>query len=324
MSEKIRPDTFRESMDRYYGDVKPDPFLARRIIASEKGENRMHRTISTRVVTIVAVLVLIAAAACAATELIRRQAWGGGGVYEFTMEAEETDPIPEYRSEDAAGLIMDVPDDAYAVAYVRSRDGSYDITVRDHPKMKVFEDPEAFMAAAGEIGYLTLPVELPEELEYFYGEIIYGLKQEGNKESFLWEGFREENEHAHLVEEKQKNNVSFRRYELDEDAVIVTGYHISMGVNGKQLVVNAEVTCSDDIFLLPDDSATREVTVQGMESALLAVQEDPAWPTPNDLYMRRTLDTKALFGTDVEAEEVIYASYEGTDAELLVKMFGGK
>ena len=50
MNEKIRPDEFRESMDRCLSGVKADPFLAGRVLASKEGEPAMKRKLSVSLV----------------------------------------------------------------------------------------------------------------------------------------------------------------------------------------------------------------------------------------------------------------------------------
>ncbi len=65
MNDKINTNEFRESLDRHLSDMKADPFLAQRIIASEKEERPVKKKFSFAVVLAVAVLVIGAAVAIA-------------------------------------------------------------------------------------------------------------------------------------------------------------------------------------------------------------------------------------------------------------------
>ena len=78
MSNSLKPDEFRESVYRCFPGVKTDPFLAERIIASEKGETKMKKKISFSLAFVLVVLLVLAAAACAATVLNRQVNWQGG------------------------------------------------------------------------------------------------------------------------------------------------------------------------------------------------------------------------------------------------------
>ena len=40
--------------------------------------------------------------------------------------------------------------------------------------------------------------------------------------------------------------------------------------------------------------------------------------------LSRNLDSKTLFGKDVEAEEIVYAATDGSEPECMLKMFAGE
>ena len=69
MKDKITAREFRESMDRRLSGVQDDPWLAQRIIASEKGAEPMRKKLPLSIV-IAIVLVIVATVTALATGTI--------------------------------------------------------------------------------------------------------------------------------------------------------------------------------------------------------------------------------------------------------------
>ena len=65
MNDKINANEFRESLDRHLSDMKADPWLAQRIIASERGEGKVKKKLSVSVILVVSLLLVLTTAALA-------------------------------------------------------------------------------------------------------------------------------------------------------------------------------------------------------------------------------------------------------------------
>ena len=76
MSDKISANEFRESLNRHLSLMKADPWLAQRIIASERGETKVKKKLSVSVIVALLLLVL-ATVALAVTGLYRVINWQG-------------------------------------------------------------------------------------------------------------------------------------------------------------------------------------------------------------------------------------------------------
>ena len=338
LNKKINPKMFRESMDRCYSGVKADPYLAGRIIASEKEKTVTGRRLSVRFVCIVAALVVLAAAAAAGIELAHHQVWSADGeMHDFTIpqideEKPETYPGMSESREDlnnAMSIMMsEIPDDEYAVVwYEYSMDGENTSKyVRPHEKVKVFTSFGEFRKYMAKVEYLTIPSWLPEDVaeEDFYAEVEIGLKSE-EEGKLIWDDFEEKNEKAQLIEEREKGEIHLRRYHFDEADEIIKGYTVSAySERFGALNAHGEVSSDGAVFTIDEDRTTRPVQIPGMDHSLLVISPHPEWPTPHELLMRRNLDTKAFFGKEVEAEEIVYAATDGSEPECMLKMFGGQ
>ena len=338
LNKKINPKMFRESMDRCYSGVKADPYLAGRIIASEKEGTRTGRRLSVRFVCILAALVVLAAAAVAGIELAHHKVWSADGeMHDFTVpqiyeEKPETYPGMSVSREELDNtmsvMMSEIPDDEYAVAwYEYSMDGvNTSRNLRTHAKVKVFTSFGEFREYMANVEYLTIPSWLPEDVaeDDFYAEVEFGLKSEAD-DQLTWDYYEEQNEKAQLIEEREEGPVHLRRYHFDEADEIIKGYTVSVyseSLHG--LNVHGEVSTSGGVFTIEDDRTTRPVQIPGMDNSLLVISPNPEWPNMHELLMRRNLDTKALFGKDVEAEEIAYASTDGPEPECMLKMFGGQ
>ena len=99
MSDRISANEFRESLDRHLSDMKADPWLAQRIIASENGEIRMKKKRCFGLILAVVLLLALTTVAFAVTRLYRVINWQG----DVTRTIDPTQ-TPASASEDAADM----------------------------------------------------------------------------------------------------------------------------------------------------------------------------------------------------------------------------
>ena len=85
MNDKINANEFRESLDRHLSDMKADPWLAQRIIASERGEGKVKKKLSVSVILVVSLLLVLTTAALAVTGLYQVINWKGDGNLELRI-----------------------------------------------------------------------------------------------------------------------------------------------------------------------------------------------------------------------------------------------
>ena len=277
MSEKIRPDEFRESMDRCLSGVKADPFLAGRVIASKEGEPRMKRKLSVSLVFVLVALLALGTVAYSATILFRSVNFDGEVVstepprdlndffYGSDMTAAETKALVEQTADD-------VPDDIYCQAWYSSpKDGATYLST--HRRTKKCTSYEEFLECMKGVNNLHLPVLPPEEYTSFSAEVIMDCAY-GNP--------------LFLLEEGKNGPVQYVRYTYDEDASVITGYTLHFGYEDQskdvyiESLLNGHVTES---FGLYEGSSAEPITVSGMDHAILLSVSD----CYNQIFMYRSL-----------------------------------
>ncbi|MBR5962071.1 MAG: hypothetical protein IKZ98_13895 [Clostridia bacterium] len=325
MNEKIRPDEFRESMDRCLSGVKADPFLAGRVIASKEGETGMKKKLSLSLVFALVALLALGTVAYSATRLFRSVNMKGEVVsteppsYEDTdffygsgMSAKETKELVEHTA-------MDVPDDVFCQAWYSSpKDGATYLST--HPRMKKFTSYEEFLESMAGIDYLTLPAQLPEDYASFYAEIhmdcAYGYPLE-------------------LLEEGENGPVRYVRYTYDESASVITGYILIFHYEDQSKDIHISASLSGhgpESYILTDTESSDPVTIQGMDEALMLTMPGHY----SQLHMERRFDWEKQirihapkkYNSDesdngfYRYEHVIVSSHNRSPEELL-KIFNG-
>ena len=131
MNKRITAEDFYNAIERQFSDLKPDPWLAQRIIASEKGEAKVKKKLSVSV--IVALLLLaLATVALAVTGLYRVINWQGDvtRTIEFSQKSnsEIVQSVPEEwymeSMESLNSFISEIPDEETTFAWYNNDDGS--------------------------------------------------------------------------------------------------------------------------------------------------------------------------------------------------------
>ena len=327
MSEKIRPDEFRESMDRCLSGVKADPFLARRVIASKEGEPRMKRQLSVSLVFALVALLALGTVAYSATILFRSVNFDGEVVsteppremtdffYGSGMSAEETMALVDQTAND-------VPDDVYCQAWYSSpKDGATYLSV--HRRTKKCSSYEEFLECMKGVDNLHLPVLPPEEYTSFSAEIYMDCAY-GNP--------------LFLLEESENGPVQYVRYTYDEDASVITGYTLHFGYEDQsknvyiEALLNGVVTKS---FGLYNDSSAEPITVSGMDRALLVsssghtesifMYRSLSWPEQTRVHEPEKANSQCVYSNNgFYRYETIAITAPNRTAEELLKVLTGE
>ena len=325
MSEKIRPDEFRESMDRCLSGVKADPFLAGRVIASKEGEPRMKRKLSVSLVFVLIALLALGTVAYSATHLFRSVNMSGEVVsteppreidecfYGSGMSAMETKKLVDQTAND-------VPDDIYCQAWYSSPK-DHATYLSTHYRTKKITSYEEFLEYMAGTEHLTLPAYVPEDYTSFSAEVYmdcaYGYPLE-------------------LLEENTNGPVQYVRYTYDESASVISGYLLIFGYedHSRDMYIMSSMAGSvPEAYDLTDNDTSEPVTVKGMDGAILL--SNPEYYI--QLHMQRRFDQYKRIRIHVPEKadsdqsdngyykyEYVVVAAKDCQPEDLLKVFNGK
>ena len=264
MSSKVTPDSFRASMDRCLSGAKADPFLASRIIASEKGEPKMKKA-SVSIALVLLVLFILATVAYAASKMSHSVNWKGETILEYPDTYDEE--LANFKAgtgmsineayEIAGRLAAEVPDNYYVeVEYELPGDHN---AFSFHPKRKCFTSFEEFKKYMADYDYLTIPAWLPEDMTGFNAEVHM------NMSTLL---HRNDSE----IEEYQDGPAHYSRYTYDDSLSVVTGYQIEFYIGDGNVWVSSYVRNGSESQpgnSLEEKDVIRVVSIKGMDDSLL-------------------------------------------------------
>ena len=283
MSDKISANEFRESLDRHLSLVKADPWLAQRIIASERGEKKVKKKLSVSVIVALLLLVL-ATVALAVTGLYRVINWQG----DITRTTELTQAsgletlqseTEDWREDSLHSFISEIPNEETTFAWYNNDDGSIRCSEL-HQKQIPISSIEWFAEYMQGIQHLSVPISFPEgNISYCYGQVFLECKAFGNYT---------------LIKNGQSGSMCYNRFLIDESSSVTTGYDLFFTSgdpeNGTQYHIRSELRdrTYDEPLMLREGESARKVTIEGMSDALLITAEDPTYP--DGLIMQRKLD----------------------------------
>ena len=265
MNNKVTPDSFRSAMDRVLSGSKADPFLASRIIASEKGEPKMKKT-SVSIALVLLVLIILATVAYAASKMSHNVDWKGETILEYPNTFDEE--MAEFKAstgmsmneayEIANRLAAEVPDNYYVeVNYELPGDHN---AFAFHPKRKCFTSFEEFKEYMMDYDYLTLPAWLPEDMTGFNAEVHMDMSPVLHRNDIE-------------IEEYQDGPAHYSRYTFDDSLSVVTGYQIEFYTGYGNVWVESyvynESKYSEPGNSLGEKDVDRIVNVKEMEDSLL-------------------------------------------------------
>ena len=277
MNKKITAAELYDSVERQLSGLKPDPCLARHVIAAGRGENGMKKKLSAGLVFAIVLVLVLATAACAVTGLYRVVTWNG--------EIKATkEPYPEQQPDDEAWMdfelqsaAADYPEDETVYLWMENKD--YEKIERGliREAKKTFGSHEEFMEYMAGDQNLTLPVWLPEEnVREYTAETTMECRAFGKYDR---------------LEDAKKGRIQINRFLIDEPSRVNTEYSITLSLeDGSFYLVHAELLrgTSEEALLLREGETAEKITVKGMDEALLIRSKE--WPDWIGLVMRRELD----------------------------------
>ena len=353
MSNSLKPDEFRESVYRCFPGVKTDPFLAERIIASEKGETKMKKKISFSLAFVLVALLVLAAAACAATVLNRQVNWQGEPV---ETEAPDWPEFPTEEEDENIGIMNSladsVPDGDYAYAWYDLPDTGY---ANEHPKQKNFTSFEEFRQYMADWSYLTVPAWLPEDVKTVSAKVILESRVNLEKDALEWElpengiWSRKGTEAVYMPEDGEEGEtglddwstggyyrkieerkagkdgkVEFIHYTLDDADAVVTGYDLVLGFEDRpdiEVLSNLDISIGEHSFLVTADETVSNPEVEGMSDVLLITA--PGGDTKDRLFLHRNLESPVEYSDAgglarrTTRENICIISYDREPDELI-------
>ena len=330
MNKRITAEDFYNAIERQLSDLKPDPWLAQRIIASEKGEAKVKKKLSVSV--IVALLLLaLATVALAVTSLDRVINWQGDvtRTTEFTQASgsETLQSVPEEWHVDSLNtFISEIPNEETAFAWYNNDDGSIKCSEL-HQKQIPISSIEWFTQYMHGIRHLSVPVSFPEgNVSYCYGKVFLECKAFGKYT---------------LIKNGQSGSMCYNRFLIDEPSSVATGYDLFFALgdleNGTRYIIRSELRdrTNEEPLMLREGESARKVNVKGMSDALLITADDPAYP--DGLIMQRKLDEPVRLkqlplnnqleesdDRNYQFEYITVWVYNCDDPECLLKLFSAE
>ena len=283
MNEKISTNEFRESLDRYLSDMKADPWLTHRIIASERGETKVKKKLSVSMI-VASLLLVLTTVALAVTGLYRVINWQGDITRTTDLTQKPgTDTVQtvteEWHVDSLNSFISEIPNEETAYAWYNNDDGSIKCSEL-HQKQIPISSIEWFAEYMQDIRHLSVPVSFPEgNVTDCYGKIFMECKAFGNYS---------------LIKNGQSGSMCYNRFLIDESSSIATGYDLLFALgdleNGIRYIIRSELRdrTYEEPLMLREGETVKKVNVEGMSDALLIMAEDPAYP--DGLIMQRKLD----------------------------------
>lgn len=283
MNEKISANEFRQSLDRHLSHMKADPWLAQRIIASERGETKVKKKLSVSMI-VASLLLVLTTVALAVTGLYRVINWQGDVTRTTDLtQTPGTDTVQavseEWHVDSLNSFISEIPNEETAFAWYNNDDGSIKCSEL-HQKQIPISSIEWFAEYMHDIRHLSVPVSFPGgNVTYCYGKVFMECKAFGKYS---------------LIKNGQSGSMCYNRFLIDESSSIVTGYDLFFALgdpeNGTRYIIRSELhdRTYEEPLMLREGETAKKVSIEGMSDALLIMAEDPAYP--DGLIMQRKLD----------------------------------
>ena len=265
MNKKISVDDFHDAIERQLSGLEPDPWLAQRIIASDKEEVKVKK-ISHATVIIVAIIVLAMATALAAG-LGGRVNWLGE-VQETTVVSATPMPTAEPQTttdpdeiDPAFYELLDYSKDRELIMLSTAHKGIFSSRIQQISNMNDFIT--LMDTAAPDF---PLPAEIPEGYMLDKCSVEFGCLPQGEytltSQTVHPEGFTESH------------------YAVDPSMDFVKGYSIILKTEDEKdyisilVYMNSSTNPKEYTFGITEDQSARVVQVAGMENALIIDSEN--------------------------------------------------
>ncbi len=299
MNKKISADDFHDAIERQLSGLEPDPWLAQRIIASDKEEVKVKK-ISHATVIIVAIIVLAMATALAAG-LGGRVNWLGE-VQETTMVSATPMPTAEPQTttdpdeiDPAFYELLDYSKDRELIMLSTAHKGIFSSRIQQISNMNDFIT--LMDTAAPDF---PLPAEIPEGYVLDKCSVEFGCLPQGEytltSQTVHPEGFTESH------------------YAVDPSMDFVKGYSIILKTEDEKdyisilVYMNSSTNPKEYTFGITEDQSARVVQVAGMENALIIDSENTSL-----LAMRKVMsspqDDLQFTGPEMEPMIETYNEY---------------
>ena len=263
MSDKISANEFHESIDRHLSDMKADPWLAQRIIASEKGEVKVKKLSgAVLVVSVIFVLSMATALAAGFSGLWKTVNWFGEVVEEeeafpSTTSTPSISMKPVTEPVDIDAIMREVLNKRAAREHVvvAFKDGIHYAAMSQN-----VGSMEEFTLLMSEAPDFPLPQSIPDGYTFTTGHIEYGCLSDGD--------------YILTSQEAIAEGITVSHYVVDESKQCILGYSLSFsGANqDDNISISARVMPlhdpHDDIIGVAEDQTSQAMEIEGMENGL--------------------------------------------------------
>lgn len=308
----------RRSVDEGLSSMQGDPWLARRIIASERGEPKVKkRSGAALALAVVMGLTMATALAAGISGIWRDLNWFGEEVRERTDSIPSSAPVgsvpTETASVDIDSIIQESVNSAEARELVVISDDtgvSYAARTQDVSSLEEFD---ALMQNARGI---PTPEAVPEGYVFVGGHVEFGCLSEGK---YVLTSRR-------IIAE----GVTESRYSVDPSFDCILGYVLRFAREDREddLSIVAHLQPSrdpqEDVIGVSDDQTAQAVRIDGMDNGIAVDSE-----AIHFLFMRKTMDEPIsilIFGSDEHWIETcgechIRVSSQRLDSDELIGIF---
>ena len=262
MSKKISSDEFHDAVERQLSGLKPDPWLAQRILAAAKGEKPMKKKATVSFALVLAIVLGVTAVASAATEVFNFITINLKGEVVATQptplstppvaaEEQSADNDPQLRID---AYLTSIAEEDYGEAHYQTEDGSSGGYIE---RRRTIGSEVELLECLSDMEYLTIPVHVPEG--YVFDTAL------------LWLGCDEAGEY-HLAEHIEGNGYEFSRYTVDEEHSVVIGFDITYRKEDQPTdIIHIQSILSemaDSNISIPENTQYQSVDVPNMDGAV--------------------------------------------------------
>ena len=299
MNKKISVDDFHDAIERQLSGLEPDPWLAQRIIASDKEEVKVKK-ISYATVIIVAIIVLAMATALAA---------GLGGRVNWLGEVQETTVVSATPMPTAAPQTTTDPDEIDPAFYELldySKDRELIMLSTAHKgifssRIQQISNMNDFITLMDTAALdFPLPAEIPEGYVLDKCSVEFGCLPQG--------------EYTLTSQTVHPEDFTESHYVVDPSMDFVKGYSIILKSEDEKdyisilVYMNSSTNPKEYTFGITEDQSARVVQVAGMENALIIDSENTSL-----LAMRKVMsspqDDLQFTGPEMEPMIETYNEY---------------
>lgn len=314
---KMRKEEAQEALNRSLSGLQEDPWLAQRVIASEKEEYKVKKLSGAALVLVVILGISMATAlAAGVTGIWKNVNWFGEVVQDEDVHVAST-PVPSEPVETPAADVEQIAIESINNAEARELVViSTENSVSYADRLQGVSSMEEFAALMELSPEFPLPQQIPDGYTFADGQVAFGCLSEGD--------------YILTSQKSIGDGVTESHYVVDEAYDCILGYHLHFTGKNWEDTIDISVRMqpgsgdNDGVIGVADDQTAKTVQVDGMDNSV-AIDSDAI----HFLFMRKIMAepvTTLVFGaqenwTETLEEYHTRISSENLSADDLVIIF---